>query len=346
MSRKLASIQKILSLKKHENAETLSIAKILGWTVVVKTGEFTVGDEVVYCEVDSLLPKRPEFAFLEKTKYRIKTVRLRGVVSQGICFPKSILGKGMMENFHEGDDVTNFLEIIKYEPPILEHLSGEIKGTFPHFIPKTDEDRINSIPSLFDLYKSTLGYITEKLDGSSCTYYYTRNNDYFGMCSRNLELKYDETNSANIIYKYAIINDLKNKLKNYCIKNSCDIALQGELIGEKIQGNKYRLHGNYYRVFSIYNITSGKYEGIKTLLPILDNLNLDFVPMIANPSKPFASIDEMIDFTKGMYSSIYSGIPIEGIVWRSIVETYSEVTSSHRLSFKVVNPEFLLKYDG
>jgi len=109
--RKLASIQKIISIDPHPNADTLEIAKVLGWSTIIKKGEFKPGDEIVYIEVDSVLPKKPEFEFLSKYNYRVKTIKLRGIVSQGIIFPKSIIGKNIMNNYHEGDDVTDLLNM-------------------------------------------------------------------------------------------------------------------------------------------------------------------------------------------------------------------------------------------
>ena len=94
--RNLASIQRILSIRSIK-------------------GEFNVGDLCVYCEIDSLLPEKPEFEFLRKNNFRIRTLRLRGAISQGICFPLSILPEGI--EVKEEMDVTDLLGIIKYDPP-------------------------------------------------------------------------------------------------------------------------------------------------------------------------------------------------------------------------------------
>src|SRR6185503_10263785 len=102
----------------------------------LEKGEFQVGDLAVYCEIDSLLPDRPEFEFLKARGFRIRTIRLRGEISQGICFPLSILPEGT--EITEGADVTDALGVTKYEPPIPASLSGVMKGGFPSFIPKTD----------------------------------------------------------------------------------------------------------------------------------------------------------------------------------------------------------------
>lgn len=92
MERKLASIQRISSLSPIDGAEKILKATVLGWELVVaKADNFKVGDLVVYCEVDSVLPPKPEFEFLRERKFRIKTIKLKGQVSTGIIFPLTIL---------------------------------------------------------------------------------------------------------------------------------------------------------------------------------------------------------------------------------------------------------------
>lgn len=144
--RKLASIQKIKDVQPIQGADTIEVASVLGWKVVVKKGEFQVGNLMVYCEIDSILPEKPEFEFLRNKNFRIRTIRLRGQVSQGICFPLSVLPTNF--EIEEGKECTEVLEIIKYEPPIPASLSGIVKGTFPSFIPKTDETRVQVLQEL------------------------------------------------------------------------------------------------------------------------------------------------------------------------------------------------------
>jgi tRNA-binding EMAP/Myf-like protein len=137
--RNLASIQKILNITPILNSDNLELLTVLGWHVVVQKEEFNVGDLCVYCEIDSLLPERPEFEFLRKVGFRIKTARIRGVLSQGICFPLSILPEGI--EVKEEMDVTEVLGVVKYEPAEPACLSGDAKGKFPPFIVKSDETR-------------------------------------------------------------------------------------------------------------------------------------------------------------------------------------------------------------
>jgi RNA ligase (TIGR02306 family) len=200
MERKLATIQKISWIKPIPNADKIEVAGILGWQIVINKKEgFKVGDKVVFCEIDSIVPERPEFEFLRPRGFRVKTIKLRGQVSQGLALPISILP---IDNAHPiwddseltvGLDVTDILDIKKYVPYIPACLAGEVKGQFPSFIPKTDETRIQSVPDVLTRHNRKTFIVTEKVDGSSMTVYY--NNGEFGVCSRNLDLKETEKNS-------------------------------------------------------------------------------------------------------------------------------------------------------
>ena len=166
--RKLASIQTVNALEPILNADAIERMRILGWWVVVKKGEFRPGDKVVYCEIDSLLPERPEFEFLRASSFKlaqtdasgatvlpagfhIKTVKLRRQVSQGICFPLSILPEGA--TLDEGADVTEQLGVRKWEPPVPVGMGGRVKGGFPGFLPKTDETRVQVLEPVLERHR-------------------------------------------------------------------------------------------------------------------------------------------------------------------------------------------------
>jgi len=189
--RKLATIQQISEINLIPNADRIEVASVLGWKVVVEKGQFKVGDLCVYCEIDSILPEKPEYEFLRSKHFRIKTQKLRGQVSQGICFPiNTLFGKinKSIVDLEIGEEVTDALEIKKHMPNIPACLTGLVKGAFPEVVcQKTDETRVQVLQDVITRYKGTKCYATEKLDGSSATYYF--NKGEFGVCSRNLELK-------------------------------------------------------------------------------------------------------------------------------------------------------------
>ena len=190
MSRKLVTVQRIESLTPIPKADKIELCKLegLGWSFVVKKGDYTVGDDAVYFETDSFIPDtNNNFEFLRtscykqmpdgKHGYRIKTVRLRGQVSQGLLMPMNILPRS---RYTIGQDVSELLGVTKWEPPMPKCLSGKAKGTFPSFLVKTDETRVQLLQSVINRYVDTNCYVSEKIDGSSVTYYI--NNDVFGVC--------------------------------------------------------------------------------------------------------------------------------------------------------------------
>jgi len=164
IKRKLATIEKILDIQPIKNADKIEVATVRGWKVVVKKNEFKVGDWCIYIEIDSVLPPKPEFEFLANSKYRIKTRKMRNQISQGIVFPLSILPH-KMPFLSEGTDVTDILQITKYEPPIPAQLSGISKGSFPSHSVKTDEERIQNLVENYEELKKETYIETEKLDG-------------------------------------------------------------------------------------------------------------------------------------------------------------------------------------
>lgn len=355
MERKLASVQVIKDLTPIEGADKIERATVLGWHLVVKKGEFQVGDKCVYCEVDSVLPEKPEFEFLRPRGFRIKTVKLRGQVSQGIAFPLTILPKPPQtallggapfdpeRDLHEGDDVTTLLGIKKYIPQIPAQLSGKVKGTFPSFIPKTDETRIQSVPDVLKRHEGKMFIVTEKVDGSSMTVFLKGGE--FGVCSRNLELYEDEKNSY---WKMARQLDLENKLRSL----NRNLSIQGELLGQGIQKNKYKLTGLDFYVFNVFDIDQYRYLDFEEAQNIIKSLYLKSVPIVGEAKMTDVTVDDLVKLAEGDMKLNAGGdgksllnreTVREGLVFRPYKEEQDPELG--RLSFKVINPKFLLKYD-
>lgn len=335
--RNLASIQIIKALEPIEAADAIEKATVLGWQLVVKKGEFRVGDLAVYCEIDSLMPDKPEFEFLKPRGMRIRTVRLRGQISQGICFPLSILPGDF--SVVEDADCTEVLGITKYEPPMPACLNGIAKGKFPSFIPKTDETRVQVLQAVLDKYKGEKCYVTEKVDGTSVTYYL--NNGEFGVCSRNLELIEDAENS---IWKVARQMNIENKLRSTGI----NIAIQGELVGEGIQSNKLKLRGQTVMFFNAFYIDKFAYFDFSDFNKLISDFEWPLVPIVTLNYELGNDIEAIIRMAT-IRSIICPDVWAEGIVIRSFTEKSDLLLSNEyfykgRISFKAINPEFLLKY--
>ncbi len=331
--RKLARIEEIINIKPIENADAIELASVKGWNVVVKKGEFKKGDKCVYFEIDSFLPVKPEFEFLRKSSYkrlgdgtegfRLKTIRFRGQISQGLVLPISILGE-KQNGFKLDADVSETLRVIKYEPPVPASLTGEIKNSHPSFIPKTDEERIQNLTEYYSRWSNLSFYITEKLDGTSVTAYL--NNGNFGICTRNFELKEDEKNTY---WKVAKELDLMEKLSRLPF----NAAIQGEIIGEGVQTNLYKLRGQEIKVFDIFNIDEGKYLSYEEFMDTSKNLELETVPVIEEDFKLPGSIDELLKYADGK-SILNPEANREGIVLRT--------KEGKRVSFKAISNLFLL----
>jgi len=328
--RKLASIQKIKSLEPISGADSIEMARVLGWQLVVKKGEFQVNDFCVYFEIDSILPERAEFEFLRPRSFRIKTIKLRGQISQGICFPISILPNDF--TIEEGKDLTEFMDVKQFEAPIPFYLAGIKKGPFPDFIPKTDETRAQTLIEILKQHQGEKCYITEKLDGSSITIYLKDGS--FGVCSRNLELVEELENS---LWKLARELDIENKLKLL----GGNFALQGEAVGKSIQSNTLNLKGHSIYFFNIFDIDNQTYLNFKDFKETIQKIGLETVPIIKEDYILNPDMNALVELSIGK-SLINKDGWREGIVVRPITEKKLE---GERFSFKVINPNFLLKYD-
>ena len=332
MERKLASVVKIVDIQPIVGADAIVVASVKGWKVVVKKDEYKVGDLAVYYEIDSFLPIRPQFEFLRKSSFkrmgtaegfRLKTIKLRGQLSQGLLTP---IPDGIVDP-KEGDDLTEALDIVKYEPPIPAQLAGKIKGTFPSFIPKTDETRIQNFES--DIGFSPVGervYITEKLDGTSFTCYF--NNGVFGVCGRNWELS--ETND-NSLWRMANMLELKEKLTKY----DKNIALQGELIGAGINGNLYGLSDHKLFFFTGYDIDKGRRMFFDELEWLLFRFEVPMVPVLEKYGYVLPTenlVDNMLKYAEGK-SVLNMGVDREGVVVRGLEREFS---------FKSISNTYLL----
>lgn len=331
--RKLATIETITAIKPHPNADQLELAQVRGWQVVVKKGEFVPGDPCVYCEIDSVLPEREAFEFLRKSKFRIRTIRLRGEISQGIALPVNEAFRGVPQSEYTtvktGDDVTELLGVTLYQKPVPMALWGEIEGAFPAFIPKTDEERIQNCAFILEKYRQLEWVATEKLDGSSVTYFIK--DGMFGACSRNWQLT---DTPYNLYWQMARQLELPEKMARY----GKNFALQGELLGHKVQGNPYRLPSHQVRFFSLYWIDEHRYGDHHELTGICRILDLDRVPTIHYGDVLPATLEETLRTAEGR--SDIGDTEREGLVYRPLTEHTDPVLG--RLSFKAISNRFLL----
>ncbi|MEK6880636.1 MAG: RNA ligase (ATP) [Nanoarchaeota archaeon] len=325
---KLATIELIKDIQPIPGADNIDVATVLGYKTVVKKNEFKIGDLCIWHNPDTIVPEKPEYEFLRKNHFRLKVIRLKGQVSQGLALPNSLNG------FKEGDDVTELVGIKKYEKPIPAQLGGKIKGNFPSFLIKTDEEPLRKYPELINEFKQQDCYITLKVDGSSGTFYYK--DGVFGVCSRNLEILEDENNS---FWKIAKKHNLKEHLEFHS-KHFGNCAIQGEVYGPGINGNKLKVNELSLVVFNLFNIDKFVFEDFRELYLFCVDKDLPQCNLLYHGKFPFNTIEESIEYAN---NQTYKEGPAEGIVIRPEKNIYSNILGG-RLSCKVLNEKFQLKH--
>lgn len=344
--RKLASVQRIAEVKAIPDADRIVAYRVNGWWIVDQKDKYQVNDLIVFCEVDSFVPT--EIApFLSKGKEprvykgiageRLRTIKLKKQLSQGLILPFDTVisafcditfdnGEELCEVFYEGADVTELLGIIKHEPePEFRH--ADAKGTFPAFLRKSDQERIqNCFRDVQQDLQTKEWEVTEKLEGSSHTSYFY--NGEFGVCSRNLELK---ESTDNTFWAVAIKYNLKEKLSNL----GRNLMLQGEMVGPGIQGNIYALDEYKLFIYDIFDINKQEYLSPDERHGILMMLDIDSVPIIQAYYTDYANstCDQMLGYADGK-SVLNPKVLREGLVYK--------LHSDQRVSFKTVSNQYLL----
>ncbi|WNG33102.1 RNA ligase (ATP) [Archangium violaceum] len=330
MERKLVSVQRVDHLEPIAGADNIQKARVMGWDVVVKKGEFAPGDPCIFFEIDSLLPEGAPWAeFMRPRGFRVKTARLRGVLSQGLALPISILPGAVPPH---GTDVRDVLGVVKYEPALSD--GREISGPFPGQVPRTDEIRLQSALGVLEELRGHDFYVTTKLDGTSATFFRPLEGELVA-CSRNWALARGASHPAwRIADKYALDTVLP-----------AGFAVQGELCGPGIQKNRLGLTEVELFVFSVHDTRTGRYLDHAGLIGFCAEHKLRTVPVehvvTGDAARTFDhGLEHYLKLAQGFYTGTRNRK--EGIVVRPLTECHSP-TLGGRLSFKVINNDFLLK---
>ncbi|KPM43894.1 hypothetical protein AK830_g2664 [Neonectria ditissima] len=399
MPRKLVTARRVSALAPIPGADRVQTASIDGWNCVVSVGDFQTGDLGLYFEIDSLLPgSDPRWASLAaKTNknnnnnnnnnnsnndapggsespppddIRIKTLRIRKVLSQGLlvplaAFPEVVdvltrleaeLGRAGMEEQLRSMSFEDMLHVRKFEKPTPEFQAGgnaEPLAEFPDFIPKTDQERVQNLPRVFDDWRDAVFQETTKMDGSSMTVYFVRRDSPFyaqlpalpphatdsqqpngrvGVCSRNRELG-EQTRSMALFWAAARAAAIPEALAR-CGRN---LALQGELCGSSIQGNfeGFAAGTHAFYLFAVWDIDAQRYlpprEVHETWAP---RLGLKHVAVEGyRPLREIAStVSDLVSRADG--KGIH-GRKREGIVLKHVDGAFS---------FKAISNSYLLKH--
>ena len=349
MTRKLATVRRVADIRPIEGADMIHVVTVDGWKVVAqKAMGYKIGDLVVYFEIDSFIPHELAPFLTKEAAYpkefngvkgeRLRTIKLRGQVSQGLLMPLEVAAAAEAAkfpdqkidiSFEEGDDLTEILGIQKWEAPISPQMQGQARGTFPtQYAPKTDQERIQNMAREVLARKNELFEWTLKLDGSSCTVFVI--DGEIRVASRNLELKINEENMGNAYVKTAV------QVGELVKANGFDnVAVQGELMGPGIQGNREGFKDVQFFVFDVVEVLNER----KKMLPderhkFVVRCGLQHAPIIRpNSELPFETTQDFLDFADSIKSINHT--IAEGLVFKSC--------SDPEFSFKAISNKFLLK---
>lgn len=356
MERKLATIRVIDNILEIPGADNIEVAVVGGWKCVVKKGAHKKGDKIVYVEIDSWVPHSLA-PFLSKGREprvydgvlgeRLKTIRLKGQISQGLVLSledcniykesettwKITVWDGSGNIYyltpeHEGD-LSHYLGIKKWEPPFHTSLVGIQKGNFPASGRKTDQERCQNLVKHIQqaIENGEFFEVSVKLDGSSMSVLHTQDGEIH-VCSRNLSLKVDQ--EGNAFVDTAKRYDLLEKMKSF--KN---LQISGELCGERIQKNPSNLKGVDFFVFDIYDMSSGKFLPPDIRRGIVGEMGLKHVPVLYEKvtlrELGLDSVDKILEFAEG---EGLNSTAREGVVFKSWQRDFS---------FKAISNKYLEK---
>lgn len=343
--RRLVTVETVSGIEAIADADAIELARVRGWSVVVKKGQFSVGDRVVYIEVDAALPTAdPRFAFLAARGTKVlagervhvlRTARLRGVYSQGIIFP--------LADFPEfadpvgGDELDALIGVVKWEPPAPPGMA--VLGPFPTFLQKTDAERVQNLDEetwAAIQAQSESWRPTEKVDGASMTAWRTCDG-VLHVAGRNWEL---DPATSNVYWDAVAASALAEGL-------DAGEWLQGEVAGPGVQGNPLKLAKLQVVAFGF-----GGFDVASPSMATTSRAPLDAWPeWVQELGAPvydigfLATIREAIEQTASLKSLLSPGHDAEGIVWTHADGTrFTGLAGRH--VWKSISARYLTKHGG
>lgn len=328
--RKMATILQIEEVKAIPEADKICAYRMLGWWVIDQVNKYQVGDIVIYFEIDAWIPT--DLApFLSKGKSpreyngvkgeKLRTIRLRGALSQGLIMP---LPDDMID-FELGDDVSEQLCVVKWEPP-PEFTSADAKGTFPKYCPKSDQERIqNCLRTVEGTFATETYEVSEKVEGQSHSAILY--NGEFMVCSRNLSLKDSDNTFWNSARKY----DLENKMRSL----GRNLMIQSEQCGPGISGNIYNMSEYFLFVFDIFDIDRQEFLNPEERRELTKFLGLIDAPVL------FKKFD-LSGMTVSKFLDMADGKSVMGMIDTLREGLVFKANANKRVSFKAVSNMYLL----
>ncbi|GAA3024706.1 RNA ligase (ATP) [Streptomyces glomeratus] len=342
----------VLTVHEHPNADALELAQVGLYRSVIAKGQYRTGDTAVYIPEQSVLPA----ALIEElgltgrlagsTSDRVKAVRLRGELSQGIvCRPRALADVDLARAAAEGTDFAEVLGITKWVPPIPPTMSGEVESA-PGLMPWVDIGNLQRYPDIFAPGEPVV--LTEKLHGSACLLTYVADEDRVyvsskGFAAKSLALREDPRN----LYWRAVcghgVPEAAARLAERL--GARRVGIFGEVYGAGVQDLTYGADGRRdtlgYAVFDV----SAEIDGTPRWLDAVALLagELPLVPRLYEGPYDLARV---LECATGRETVSGRGIHLrEGVVIRPVTERYSPVTEGRAIA-KAVSPAYLTRKGG
>ncbi|MFF4570162.1 RNA ligase (ATP) [Streptomyces sp. NPDC001410] len=342
----------VLTVHEHPNADALELAQVGLYRAVVAKGAYRTGEAAVYIPEQSVLPPGliEELGLTGRLAggdaNRVKAVRLRGELSQGIvCRPKALADVDLARAAAEGTDFAERLGITKWVPPVPPTMDGDVESA-PDLLPWVDIENIQRFPDIFTAGEDVV--LTEKLHGSACLLTYLADEDRVhvsskGFGAKSLALKEDPRN----LYWRAVrghgVTEVAARLAERL--GARRIGIFGEVYGAGVQDLTYGADGRRETLgYAAFDVSAEIDGTVRWLDPaeLLDG-ELPLVPRLF--SGPY-DIERVLEFASGRETVSGRGLHLrEGVVIRPLVERYSGVTGGRAIA-KAVSPAYLTRKGG
>lgn len=363
MSAMEVRIVEIEAIEDHPDADALEIARIGGYRSIVKIGEYRAGDRVAYIPEDAVVPEavlrriglwdeaKGKGRCAGKQGNRVKAIRLRGVVSQGLLYPAADVPDG---GGAVGAEVAEALGITKYEPPIPVHMAGEVANVRGHTL-DYDIESLQKFPGVLEDGEEVV--FSEKLHGTWTCFGFDPGLEHDelleggtvisskGLSSTGLAFKWNEANAENlyirIFRKLLLDSGLWTRIVESAREAGEPLYLLGETFGRKVQDLEYGQTTPAFRAFDLYRGAprAGRFESRTELFAQLADWGIESVPVLYRG--PF-SLAEAEKWRDGR-STLTDAHVREGIVITPAVERSYPKLPMARVQLKLVSPDYLLR---
>ncbi|MCI3243663.1 RNA ligase (ATP) [Streptomyces spinosisporus] len=342
----------VLTIHEHPNADALELAQVGLYRAVVAKGTYRTGDAAVYIPEQSILPAGliEELGLTGRlaggNADRVKAVRLRGELSQGIvCRPEALADVDLAQAALDGTDFAERLGITKWVPPIPPTMNGDVESA-PDLLPWVDIENIQRFPDIFAPGEDVV--LTEKLHGSACLLTYLADEDRVhvsskGFGAKSLALKEDPRNLYwRAVHGHGVAEVAAELAKRLGARR---IGIFGEVYGAGVQDLTYGADGRReslgYAAFDV----SAEIDGTVHWLDPAELLD-GRLPLVPRLYEGPYDIERVLSIASGRETVSGRELHLrEGVVIRPATERYSPVTGGRAIA-KAVSPAYLTRKGG